>query len=56
VEHQEILDAANAAIERIKSLGATIQDPADLPSAEDIPACHTTTEAVVLRMSLFKRL
>jgi amidase len=47
VEHQEILEAANAAINHIKSLGAIIQDPADLPSAEEIPACQTATEAMV---------
>jgi amidase len=36
IKSQQIIDEANAAIARIASLGATIQDPADLPSAEEI--------------------
>jgi amidase len=52
VEHHEIIQAANAAINHIKSLGAIIQDPADLPSAEEIPACQTATEALVCSTSL----
>lgn len=33
---QEIIDQVDSAIHRIESLGAIIQDPADLPSAEEI--------------------
>lgn len=49
VDHQEILDAVDAAILRIKSLGAIIQDPADLPSAGVL--LSSPSENIVLRES-----
>jgi Asp-tRNA(Asn)/Glu-tRNA(Gln) amidotransferase A subunit family amidase len=47
LDRQEIIDAVNAAILKMKSLGASIQDPADLPSAETFD--DFTSEVIVLR-------
>jgi Asp-tRNA(Asn)/Glu-tRNA(Gln) amidotransferase A subunit family amidase len=46
LKHQEIIDAANAAILKMKALGATIQDPADLPSVSALR--ESTSEKIVL--------
>jgi hypothetical protein len=47
VEHQEIIDAANVAIQKMAVLGAIIQDAADLPSAEELIA--SSSEITILR-------
>ena len=47
LDRQEIIDAVNTAILKMKSLGASIQDPADLPSAETLE--DFTSEIIVLR-------
>jgi Asp-tRNA(Asn)/Glu-tRNA(Gln) amidotransferase A subunit family amidase len=36
VKQQEITDAINSAIKRMACLGAEIQDPANLPTAEEL--------------------
>jgi amidase len=40
--------AFNVALNTIRALGATIIDPADLPSAEEIAASHNQNETIVL--------
>jgi amidase len=49
VGEQEIIHAVNSAISKMASLGAVIQDPADLPSAAELHA--STTELTVLSSS-----
>jgi amidase len=49
VGDQEIINAVNAAILKIQSLGATIQDPADLPSVAELRT--STSEVTILRRS-----
>ena len=46
VGNQEIIDAVNAAIQKIQSLGAIIQDPADIPSAWEL--VDSSAEELVL--------
>jgi Asp-tRNA(Asn)/Glu-tRNA(Gln) amidotransferase A subunit family amidase len=48
VGSQEIIDAADDAIEKMRSLGAFIQDPADLPTIEELIASYS--EAFVMRI------
>jgi hypothetical protein len=50
LRRSEIIDAANIAIERMKALGAFIQDPADLPSANELPSMYMGPEAIVMRI------
>jgi Asp-tRNA(Asn)/Glu-tRNA(Gln) amidotransferase A subunit family amidase len=56
VQHQEIIDAVNLAILKIASLDATIQDPADLPSATELLASWRinsgTEEDIILRSEI----
>jgi hypothetical protein len=47
IDHQEIIDAANTAILKMKALGAVIEDPADLPSVWALR--DFTSEDTVLR-------
>jgi Asp-tRNA(Asn)/Glu-tRNA(Gln) amidotransferase A subunit family amidase len=47
VDDQEIIDEVNAAILKIQSLGATIQDPADLPSVSEL--VDRPSEDLILR-------
>ena len=47
IDHQEIIDATNTAILKMKSLGAVIEDPADLPSVWAL--ADFTSELTVLR-------
>jgi hypothetical protein len=53
VDYQEILDAVDAAISKIKLLGAFIQDPADLPSAGFL--LNNPAENIVLRILFLLR-
>lgn len=46
---EEMIDAINAAIHKISSLGAMVQDPADLPSANEF--LKSQAEEVVYRTS-----
>jgi amidase len=50
VGDQEIIDAVNAAILKIQSLGATIQDPANLPSTVELRT--STSQVTILRRSI----
>jgi hypothetical protein len=48
---QDIIDAADDAIEKIRSLGAFIQDPADITTIEEL--ITTYSEAFVMRTRPF---
>jgi hypothetical protein len=51
-ENPEIIEVANDAIRKMKSLGAHIQYPADLPSADELPSGKLGVEAIIMRMCL----
>jgi len=51
VGSQEIVDAADAAISRMKSLGAIIRDPADLPTVDKFISGEALgAEGILLRI------
>jgi len=53
VGSQEIVDAADAAISRMKSLGAIIRDPADLPTVDKFISGEALgAESILLRMTI----
>ena len=47
----EVVETVKTAIRKISALGATIQDPADLPSINEL--LSSQAEAIVLRKFLF---
>jgi hypothetical protein len=53
VEHPEIIETVNAAIHKIASLGAKIEDPTDFAIPDDVVDVVQQTEAFVCRWSSF---